>query len=131
VRLGTYSARYGILPPAAVVATRAQATDPRAAPRYGERIPYVVVYGEPGAGAMLAHALAAPPDSGRARSGQTGGSGAARAPGACGRMGRDAARTRAGARLIDVVIAPHALVEAQGRLRLNVTYYITKGVRAL
>lgn len=48
VRLGTYSARYGILPPAAVVATRAQATDPRAAPRYGERIPYVVVYGEPG-----------------------------------------------------------------------------------
>ena len=49
VRLGTYSARYGILPPAAMVATRAQAADPRAAPRYGERIPYVVVYGEPGA----------------------------------------------------------------------------------
>ena len=49
MRLGTYSARYGILPPAAMVATRAQAADPRAAPRYGERIPYVVVYGEPGA----------------------------------------------------------------------------------
>ena len=46
-------------------------------------------------------------------------------------MSRDAARVRAGARLIDVVIAPHALVEAQGRLRLNVTYYITKGVRTL
>ena len=49
MRLGTYSARYGILPPAAMVATRAQAADPRAVPRYGERIPYVVVYGEPGA----------------------------------------------------------------------------------
>lgn len=34
----------------------------------------------------------------------------------------------AGARLIDVVIAPHALVEAQGRLRLNTNYYITKQV---
>jgi DNA polymerase zeta len=66
VRLGTYSARYGILPPAAVVATRAQATDPRAAPRYGERIPYVVVYGEPGAGAQLTRALAVPPMGGRA-----------------------------------------------------------------
>lgn len=32
----------------------------------------------------------------------------------------------AGARLIDVVIAPHALLEAQGRLRLNTNYYITK-----
>lgn len=49
VRLGTYSARAAIIPPAALVATRAMASDPRAEPRYGERVPYVVVYGEPGA----------------------------------------------------------------------------------
>ena len=49
VRLGTYSARAAVIPPAALVATRAMATDPRAEPRYGERVPYVVVYGEPGA----------------------------------------------------------------------------------
>ena len=48
VRLGSYSTK-GIAPPAALVATRAMASDPRAEPRYGERIPYVVVYGEPGA----------------------------------------------------------------------------------
>lgn len=49
VRLGTYSARAGVIPPAALVATRAMASDPRAEPRYGERVPYVVVHGEPGA----------------------------------------------------------------------------------
>ncbi|KAG7673423.1 hypothetical protein KSW81_006633 [Nannochloris sp. 'desiccata'] len=49
VRLGTYSTRAGVVPPAALVATRAMASDPRAEPRYGERVPYVVVYGEPGA----------------------------------------------------------------------------------
>lgn len=49
VRLGTYSARASVIPPAALVATRAMSTDPRAEPRYGERVPYVVVYGEPGA----------------------------------------------------------------------------------
>jgi DNA polymerase zeta len=49
VRLGTYSARAAVVPPAALVATRAMAADPRAEPRYGERVPYVVVYGEPGA----------------------------------------------------------------------------------
>ncbi|KAK1386104.1 DNA polymerase [Heracleum sosnowskyi] len=49
VRLGTYSARTSSLPPAAIVATKAKKNDPRAEPRYAERIPYVVVHGEPGA----------------------------------------------------------------------------------
>ncbi|BBN02455.1 DNA polymerase zeta [Marchantia polymorpha subsp. ruderalis] len=49
VRLGTYSARSPVLPPAAIVASKAMAVDPRAEPRYAERIPYVVVHGEPGA----------------------------------------------------------------------------------
>ena len=53
VRLGTYSARHGIVPPAAIVAGKAMASDPRMEPRYGERVPYVVVYGEPGAPVML------------------------------------------------------------------------------
>jgi len=48
VRLGTYRAAGGNLPPAALVAGKAMATDPRMEPRYGERVPYVVVYGEPG-----------------------------------------------------------------------------------
>jgi len=49
VRLGTYSARASSLPPAAIVAIKAMRTDYRAEPRYGERIPYVVIHGEPGA----------------------------------------------------------------------------------
>lgn len=49
VRLGTYSTRASSLPPAAIVAIKAMRTDPRAEPRYAERIPYVVVHGEPGA----------------------------------------------------------------------------------
>ena len=48
VRLGTYSDR-GPMPPAAIVASKAMVSDPRAEPRYGERVPYVVVYGEPNA----------------------------------------------------------------------------------
>ena len=48
VRLGSYSARAPVLPPAAIVASKAMARDPRAEPRYGERVPYVVVHGEPG-----------------------------------------------------------------------------------
>jgi DNA polymerase zeta len=48
VRLGTYSAK-GPLPPAAIVASKHMLLDPRAEPRFGERIPYVVVHGEPGA----------------------------------------------------------------------------------
>ncbi|CAN6226497.1 unnamed protein product [Urochloa humidicola] len=49
VRLGTYSARASTLPPAAIVATKAMLSDPRAEPRYAERVPYVVIHGEPGA----------------------------------------------------------------------------------
>ncbi|XP_017436158.1 DNA polymerase zeta catalytic subunit isoform X3 [Vigna angularis] len=49
VRLGTYSARMSSLPPAAIVATKAMTVDRRAEPRYAERIPYVVIHGEPGA----------------------------------------------------------------------------------
>ncbi|XP_058192806.1 DNA polymerase zeta catalytic subunit-like [Rhododendron vialii] len=49
VRLGTYSTRASSsLPPAAIVAAKAMRTDPRAEPRYGDRIPNVVVQGEPG-----------------------------------------------------------------------------------
>lgn len=42
VRLGTYSANAATLPPAAIVAAKAMAADPRAEPRYGERVPFVV-----------------------------------------------------------------------------------------
>lgn len=34
----------------------------------------------------------------------------------------------AGARLVDMVVPPHALVEAAGKLRLHATYYITKQI---
>ncbi|XVF06076.1 hypothetical protein REPUB_Repub06bG0017200 [Reevesia pubescens] len=49
VRLGTYSTKVSSLPPAAIVATKAMRADPRAEPRYAERVPYVVIHGEPGA----------------------------------------------------------------------------------
>ncbi len=57
VRLGTYAAERApggalassSIPPAALVATKAMDRDPRAEPRYGERVSYVVVHGEPGA----------------------------------------------------------------------------------
>ncbi|KAI3694970.1 hypothetical protein L1987_77956 [Smallanthus sonchifolius] len=49
VRLGTYSSRVSSLPPSAIVATKAIKADPRAEPRYAERIPYVVIHAEPGA----------------------------------------------------------------------------------
>lgn len=50
VRLGSYSTRdSSSLPPAAIVASKAMRADPRAEPRYGDRIPYVVVHGQPGA----------------------------------------------------------------------------------
>lgn len=48
VKLGRYR-NPASLPPAAVVATRAMMADPRAEPRYKERVPYVVVHGTPGA----------------------------------------------------------------------------------
>lgn len=81
VRLGTYAANNkGTLPPAALIAGKAIAADPRAEPRFGERIPYVVVHGEPGA------------------------------------------------RLIDIVVPPKAVVDSAGRLRLHGVYYITKQI---
>ncbi len=81
VRLGTYSTTSASsIPPAALVATKAMARDPRAEPRFGERVSYVVVHGEPGA------------------------------------------------RLIDMVVPPEALVESGGQLRLHSIYYITKQI---
>ena len=37
----------------------------------------------------------------------------------------------AGARLVDMVVSPHALVESASRLRLHSIYYITKQVPVL
>ncbi|KAH0536373.1 hypothetical protein FGG08_006747 [Glutinoglossum americanum] len=48
VRLGTYSEK-GPPPPGALISTRKMKEDPRAEPQYGERVPYVVVTGAPGA----------------------------------------------------------------------------------
>lgn len=48
VKLGTYADR-GPPPPGALIATRRMLKDPRQEPQYGERIPYVVVAGAPGA----------------------------------------------------------------------------------
>jgi DNA polymerase zeta len=48
VKLGTYSER-GQPPPGALLATKRMLADPRAEPQYGERVPYVVVTGAPGA----------------------------------------------------------------------------------
>jgi DNA polymerase zeta len=48
VRLGTYSEK-GILPPGALISTRRMLEDARAEPQYGERVPYVVITGAPGA----------------------------------------------------------------------------------
>ncbi|KAF2090449.1 hypothetical protein K490DRAFT_35841 [Saccharata proteae CBS 121410] len=48
VKLGTYSDK-GPPPPGALIATRRMLQDHRAEPQYGERVPYVVVTGAPGA----------------------------------------------------------------------------------
>ena len=48
VKLGTYSDK-GMLPPGALISTRKMLEDPRAEPQYGERVPYVVITGAPGA----------------------------------------------------------------------------------
>ncbi|KAI9701709.1 MAG: DNA polymerase zeta [Bogoriella megaspora] len=48
VKLGTYSER-GPPPPGALIATKRMLADHRAEPQYGERVPYVVVAGAPGA----------------------------------------------------------------------------------
>ncbi|KAK4555284.1 DNA polymerase zeta [Recurvomyces mirabilis] len=48
VKLGTYADR-GPPPPGALIATKRMLRDPRAEPQYGERVPYVVIAGAPGA----------------------------------------------------------------------------------
>lgn len=48
VRLGTYSGK-GPPPPGALISTRRMLEDARAEPQYGERVPYVVTTGGPGA----------------------------------------------------------------------------------
>ncbi|KAL5119469.1 DNA polymerase zeta [Pleosporales sp. CAS-2024a] len=48
VKLGTYSDR-GPPPPGALIATKRMLADPHTEPQYGERIPYVVITGAPGA----------------------------------------------------------------------------------
>jgi DNA polymerase zeta len=48
VKLGTYSDK-GPPPPGALIATKRMLADPRAEPQYGERVPYVVITGAPGA----------------------------------------------------------------------------------
>lgn len=48
VKLGTYSDK-GLPPPGALISTRRMIEDPRAEPQYGERVPYVVITGAPGA----------------------------------------------------------------------------------
>lgn len=48
VKLGTYSDR-GPAPPGALIATKRMLKDPRLEPQYGERVPYVVIAGAPGA----------------------------------------------------------------------------------
>ncbi|RKF75527.1 DNA polymerase zeta catalytic subunit [Golovinomyces cichoracearum] len=48
VRLGTYSEK-GQLPPSAMVSTKRMIEDVRSEPQYGERVPYVVISGAPGA----------------------------------------------------------------------------------
>jgi DNA polymerase zeta len=48
VRLGTYGEK-GLPPPGALISTRRMLEDARAEPQYGERVPYVVITGAPGA----------------------------------------------------------------------------------
>ncbi|KAL9030350.1 MAG: hypothetical protein Q9196_001525 [Gyalolechia fulgens] len=48
VKLGTYSDK-GPPPPGALISTKRMLEDPRAEPQYGERVPYVVIAGAPGA----------------------------------------------------------------------------------
>lgn len=48
VRLGSYSDK-GPPPPGALISTRRMLEDARAEPQYGERVPYVVISGAPGA----------------------------------------------------------------------------------
>ena len=45
VKLGTYRDANGILPPGAMISKRKMEDDARLGPQYGERVPYIVVYG--------------------------------------------------------------------------------------
>ena len=56
VKLGTYSG-IGPPPPGALISTRKMLRDPRAEPQYGERVPYVVITGAPGA-RLIDHCVA-------------------------------------------------------------------------
>ncbi|KAF2741562.1 hypothetical protein EJ04DRAFT_571630 [Polyplosphaeria fusca] len=51
VKLGNYSDQ-GPPPPGAMIATKRMLADPRTEPQYGERVPYVVITGAPGARLM-------------------------------------------------------------------------------
>jgi DNA polymerase elongation subunit (family B) len=66
VRLGTYRGHHA--PPAALVAMKELEKDPRAAPRYGERVPYLVVNGTPKSRLidLVYHPSSVTPDSGMA-----------------------------------------------------------------
>ena len=48
VKLGTYNDR-GPPPPGALISTKRMLEDPRAEPQYGERVPFVIITGAPGA----------------------------------------------------------------------------------
>ncbi|QIW98811.1 hypothetical protein AMS68_004329 [Peltaster fructicola] len=48
VKLGTYADK-GPPPPGALIATKRMLRDPRLEPQYGERVPYIVIAGAPGA----------------------------------------------------------------------------------
>lgn len=48
VKMGTYSHK-GLPPPGALISTKRTMEDARAVPQYGERVPYVVISGAPGA----------------------------------------------------------------------------------
>ena len=115
LRLGTYSGP--TVPPAAMVATKAMASDPRAEPLFSERVPFVVStacqllcylrVGEPWA----RNTHSAPPKRTFSHDSQQVVYGAP------------------GSRLVDQAISPRELIESRGSLRLNATYYITKQVR--
>jgi hypothetical protein len=120
-RLGTYSAAAATIPPAAVVAARAMAADPRAEPRYGERVAYVVVAGPPNARLVDLVRLqcyfnsgvlyTCPHKSARCSLCDAGGD-----TGACDND------------TCTQVVSPQVLVEAGGRLRLNALYYINNQI---
>ena len=48
-RLLTIPSENGVPPPGAIISARKMINDPRAEPQYGERVPYVVKAGAPGA----------------------------------------------------------------------------------